>query len=205
MSKRKIKLALLLYGTWSLLGIYADYAWLSQIPFYLIPLTSICSLYPPLLTVWYLHKLFDRRVPDWFTFWLVLGTASYGLMAQFYFPFLMTLVGPNFHDIGSMFWVAVYGSQAFVLFPYIKRISLPVVLPGLIYILSADLVHYFVPTFVDFNMTGYPLWMKYVTGLVALVLQIGCTIFICVSVKKRLAENVNVSTLPAGEIAASQL
>ncbi len=184
MSKRKIKLMILLYAAWSILGVYADYAWLTQVPWYLIPLTAICSLYPPLLTVWYLYQYFERPAPDWFTYWIILGTSSYGLMAQFYFPLLMSLVGINFHDVGSMFWVAVYGCQSVFLLPYLKKLHFRTMLPGTLYILAADLVHFYIPTFVDFTIPGYPLWMKYLTVIVAVTLQISCSIIIFIKVQK---------------------
>lgn len=171
MFKKKLKLLILLNLTWSLIGFYADAAWLSMIPSYLIPLTAICSLYPPLLTIWYVLHYFKREIPSWYTFWVILGTASYGIIAQFYFPLLMSWKGVNFHDVGSMFWVAVYGTQSLVLLPHLKIHSRLSALPGLFYLLAADFTHYFALTFVDFTMDGYPLWMKNLTGIVALIIQ----------------------------------
>lgn len=171
MSKKKIKFFIVLYLAWSVLGFFADYQWLSMVPPWLVPLTAICSLYPPLLTIWYLLKYYQKPIPQWFTYWLIVGTAGYGLLAQFYFPLLMGWKGINFHDVGSMFWVAVYGCQAFFLFPYLREIRWYTVLPALIYIGAADLTHYFALTFVDFNLPGYPLWMKELTVTVALIVQ----------------------------------
>ncbi len=178
MPKQKLKIIILINFTWSILGFYADYQWLSMVPTHLIPLTAICSLYPPLLTIWYLLKYFDRKTPEWFTYWLVLGTASYWLAAQFYFPLLMSWKGINFHDIGSMFWVSVYGCQSLLLIKYLKKPSLKTILPGSLYILAADFTQYFALTFVDFTMEGYPVWMKYLTALVAIGLQIICSVWI---------------------------
>jgi hypothetical protein len=178
MSKKKLKLLIVINLLWAVLGFYADFAWLSRVPLPLVPLTAICSLYPPLLTAWYLLKYFDRKIPQWFTYWLILGTASYWLMAQFYFPLLMSWTGVNFHDLGSMFWVSVYGCQSLLLIRHLDPPDWRTVLPGTIYILTADLFHYFYPTFVDFTISGYPLWMKILTGLVALFLQLGTTVWI---------------------------
>lgn len=172
MSKQKLKLLILLNLTWSVLGFFADFAWLREVPIYLVPLTSICSLYPPLLTIWYLFQYFERKTPNWFTFWVILGTASYGLMAQIYFPLLMSWKGINFHDIGSMFWVAVYGTQSIILFKHLKKLSFLQMFPGLIYIFTADAFHFFYPTFVDFILPGYPIWLKMTTVSVAILLQI---------------------------------
>lgn len=172
MSKQKLKLLILLNLTWSILGFFADFAWLREVPIYLVPLTSICSLYPPLLTIWYLYQYLERKIPNWFTFWVILGTASYGLMAQIYFPLLMSWKGINFHDIGSMFWVAVYGTQSVLLFKHLKKLSFLQILPGLTYIFTADAFHFFYPTFVDFILPNYPLWLKMTTVSVAILLQI---------------------------------
>lgn len=172
MSKRKNKFFIALFAVWSILGFYADYAWLSEVPVYLVPLTAICSLYPPLLTIWYVLKYFNKGIPQWFTFWIIIGTASYGITAQFYFPLLMSWVGVNFHDVGSMFWVAVYGTQSILLFPYLKQITWKTVLPGTIFIIAADYAHYMVPTFLDFTLPGYPVWMRELTVVVAISIQI---------------------------------
>lgn len=185
MSKQKLKFLIILNITWSLLGFYADSNWFSQIPAYLIPLTAICSLYPPLLLIWYCLKYFNRPIPAWYTFWVILGAASYGVIAQFYFPLLMSWQGINFHDVGSMFWVAVYGGQAFILLPHLKIKSLYSLLPGIFYLLLADFTHYFALTFVDFSLPGYPLWMKYLTGLGAVFIQAICAILICRHVQSR--------------------
>lgn len=187
MSKQKLKLLILLNLTWSLIGFYADFAWLSVIPTYLIPFTAICSLYPPLLLIWYSLRYFGRKIPAWYTFWLVLGTSSYGLIAQFYFPLLMSWKGINFHDVGSMFWVAVYGLQSLVLIRHLKIPTWFSVLPGLFFLLVADFTHYFALTFVDFIMPGYPLWMKNLLGIVALTIQLSLATFLYFQ-KRTIAE-----------------
>lgn len=191
MSKQKLKLLILLNLTWTVLGIFADLEWLSMIPHYLIPLTAICSLYPLLLLIWYILKYYDRKIPNWYTFWLVLGTASYGILAQFYFPFLMAWKGINFHDVGSMFWVAVYGFQSLILIRHLKIPSLLTLLPGVIYILAADFTHYFGKTFVDFDIPNYPLWMKNTTGIAALVIQFGTAAVIYRYVKTSKTPTLN--------------
>lgn len=197
MSKRKNKFFIALFAIWSILGFYADFAWLSQVPTYLIPLTSICSLYPPLLTVWYTLKYFNKHIPQWFTFWIIIGTASYGITAQFYFPLLMSWVGVNFHDVGSMFWVAVYGSQSLILLPYLKTITWKTALPGIFYIIAADYTHYMVPTFLDFTLPGYPVWMRELTVIVAISIQILTIFVITLAVnksKKLVRQTVEVSS-----------
>ncbi|MCC6643769.1 hypothetical protein IT411_03395 [Candidatus Peregrinibacteria bacterium] len=185
MSKPKLKLLILLNFTWSILGFFADYNWLAEVPVWLIPLTCICSLYPPLLTIWYLLKYYGKTTPNWFTFWVVLGTASYGFIAQIYFPLLMSWKGVNFHDIGSMFWVAVYGFQSILLFRYLKPLKPSDLAPALIYLFTADAFHYFYPTFVDFILPNYPNWLKLTTGLTAITVQIIFALLIVYLLRRR--------------------
>ncbi len=185
MSKQKLKLLILLNLIWTLLGFYADAAWLSMIPPYLIPLTAICSLYPLLLLIWYILKFYNLNIPNWYTFWIVLGTASYGLIAQFYFPLLMSWKGVNFHDVGSMFWVGVYGLQSIIIIRYLKIPGFWVLIPGIAYLLAADYTHYFALTFVDFTLLNYPLWMKNLTGLTALIIQLVTALTILFLVRKQ--------------------
>lgn len=177
MSKQKLKYLILLNLTWSILGIYADWAWLSEIPSYLIPFTAICSLYPPLLTIWYLIKYRGGNPPNWLTLWALVGITSYGILAQIYFPLLMSWKGINFHDAGSMFWVAVYGFQAFILYRFLKPPQLTQIVWIIAFYAAVDYSHYFLKTFVDLTLPGYPVWMGILTGLLAVSLQIGALIF----------------------------
>ncbi len=184
--KRKTLLGLIIFNAiWSIAGAFADYAWLSSIPPYLIPLTAICSLYPPLLTIWYIALYRGKNPPNWFTLLIFIGIASYGIIAQIYFPMLMNWVGFNWHDFGSMFWVAAYGLQAFIIFDHLKPMS-PLWLAIVIaFFISVDLTHYFYPTFVDFLRPGYPHWMKYTTAATAISIQIATIITALAIIKKR--------------------
>lgn len=192
MSKPKLKLLILLNLIWSILGFYADFAWLSEIPAWLIPITCICSLYPPLLTIWYLFRYYQKNIPNWFTFWIVLGTASYGLIAQIYFPLLMSWKGINAHDIGSMVWVAVYGLQSILLFRYLQPLKPLELLPGLIYLFTADTFHYFYPTFVDFLLPNYPSWLRLTTGLTAIIVQILFALLIVLLLRYRSRRTISI-------------
>lgn len=187
MSKKQLKFLIILNLVWSILGAFADYDWLSSIPLYYVPVTAICSLYPPLLFIWYLLNFKSKKIPNWFTFWLIAGTASYGLMAQAYFPMLMSWKGINFHDIGSMFWVAVYGLQSFLLFRHLKSVNWVDLIPGSIFLLIADYTHYVQKTFVDLTLPGYPDWLKYSSLALILFLQLGAITFIYIK-KRPIAE-----------------
>lgn len=177
LNKQKLKYLLVLNFTWSILGIYADWQWLSLIPNYLIPFTAICSLYPPLLTLWYFLKLRGKNPPNWLTFWIACGTLSYGLMAQFYFPLLMSWKGLNFHDIASMFWVAVYGFQTLLLAKYLKPVKLLDLLFVTAFFTAANFSHYQLKTFVDLTLPGYPFWLACLTFILIVALQLFSLIF----------------------------
>lgn len=184
MSKKQLKFLIILNLIWSILGAIADYEWLSSIPLELVPLTAICSLYPPLLMIWHLASFKSAKIPNWFTCWLIVATASYGLMAQIYFPLLMTWKGINFHDVGSMFWVAVYGSQSILLYKNTGSIKWLDFIPGVLFLLTANYTHYFQKTFVDLNLPGYPDWLKYSTVTIMLSLQAMAIIYLYYTKRK---------------------
>jgi len=161
---------------WSVLSAYADFNWLSQVPYYLILFTSICSLYPPLLVIWDLIYIHIKKVPIWFTELLFVGLFTYGIAAQIYFPLLMLWHGFNWHDFGSMFWVAAYGLQAFVIKSEIKNLSWKKILPTILFFTSVDITHYFYPTFLDYTLPGYPLALKYFSAFLVVTLQISAII-----------------------------
>lgn len=177
MSKQKLKYLILLNLTWSVLGLYADWAWLSVVPSYLIPFTAICSLYPPLLTIWYIIKYRGGTPPNWLTLWILIGITNYGILAQIYFPLLMSWAGINFHDVGSMFWVAVYGFQALLLYRFLKPPKPLEILWIIAFYSVVDYSHYFLKTFVDLTLPNYPVWLGIFTGLLVVTLQISALIF----------------------------
>jgi hypothetical protein len=157
---------------WSILGIFADWTWLSSIPFYLIPFTVICSLYPPLLLIIYIFIKQGKNPPQALLWFTSIGLISYGLMAQLYFPLLMSWKGFNLHDFGSMFWVAAYGLQFFLIRKYLRPLPLTQLTLVMAYFIAINSTHYFYPTFVDFNIYNYPNWLKYTTAIGTISLQI---------------------------------
>jgi hypothetical protein len=179
-----LKVLIVINLIWSIASIYADWEWLSQIPKELIVFTSICSLYPPLLTIWYSFKYFKKSPPAWFTLLVFFGITSYGILAQFYFPLLMSWVGFNLHDFGSMFWVAFYGLQSLIIFDALRPVKLSALMLIICYFTLVDLTQYFYPTFVDFIRPGYPLWMKYLTVSFAVAVQI-LTMVLTIKLAKR--------------------
>ncbi len=163
---------IMINAIWSILGIYADAAWLSRYPWYLMPLTAICSLYPVLLTIIYLFLFFQRHPPVWLARWAFIGCLSYGILAQIYFPLLMSWRGFGWYEFGSMFWVAFYGLQVFLIAKFTFSNSKLTFLPAFIWLTVANLFHYFWPTFMDFTLPGYPVELKYTTTALAILFQI---------------------------------
>lgn len=163
---------------WSVLGIYADWNWLSVIPTFLIPFTIICSLYPPLLLIIFLLDKKNKQFPQALLWLTSIGLVTYGSMAQIYFPLLMTWKGFNLHDFGSMFWVAAYGLQFFLIKKFLRPIPFLQLLIIVIYFVIVNCTHYFYPTFIDFILYGYPLWLKYFTAFATIALQIFATFII---------------------------
>lgn len=157
---------------WSVLGVFADWNWLSSIPFYLIPFTVICSLYPPLLLTIYILLHRGKQPPQVLIWFTSIGIITYGLMAQLYFPLLMSWKGFNLHDFGSMFWVAAYGLQFFLIKKYLRPLPFTQLALVISYFIAINSAHYFYPTFVDFNINNYPDWLKYTTAIGTILLQI---------------------------------
>jgi hypothetical protein len=177
--------------TWSVLGLYADWNWLSAIPFYLVPFTVICSLYPALLFIifFYLKRNFH---PPQFILWLTsIGLITYGLAAQIYFPLLMSWRGFNLHDFGSIFWVAAYGLQFFLIRKYLQPIPVAQLLMIISYFIIVNCSHYFYPTFIDFILFNYPLWLKYLTATLVIALQIFAINLIWRTSHKNLSKTIH--------------
>ncbi|MBD3270574.1 hypothetical protein GF376_03540 [Candidatus Peregrinibacteria bacterium] len=189
-NKYSLQILILFNFVWSIASLFADWNWFSQIPIELVPLTAICSLYPPLLTIWYFIKYNGKTPPGWLTFWIFVGITSYGIMAQIYFPLLMSWKGVNFHSLGSMFWVAFYGLQAFIIFDYLKPLKIYQYLIFLGYFILVDSMHYFYPTFVDFTLPGYPIWIRDLTAQMMISLQILSIITALVIMKKKHHKNL---------------
>lgn len=184
LSEKTINLLIAFNLLWCILGIYADWNWLNAIPVYLIPFTIICSLYPPLLLIIFLFQKKHQSAPQ-FILWLTsIGLITYGIFAQVYFPLLMTWKGFNLHDFGSMFWVAAYGLQFFLIKKYLQPLPLLQFLLIIFYFILVNSAHYFYPTFVDFLLFNYPLWLKYLTAFSVISLQITASTIIWQLAKK---------------------
>lgn len=142
-----------------------DWPWLIRVPRQLVAFAPICSLYPWLLVIWfalYIRKPKEGRprVPPWFTSFLFVGLFSYGFLAWIYFPLYMNWNGINFHDIGSIFWVTIYASQAAVIASELKKIPAYQFMAILGYFFFKDYSDRYLGTFLDFLLDAYPAYLK---------------------------------------------
>jgi len=169
---KTLKFLIFLNILWGAIGIVVDWPWLMSVPTYLTPLTPICSIYPPLLTVWYLLYFFKKRPPAWFTAFIFIGCLSYGVLAQIYYPMYMSWIGFNLHDAGSMIWVAVYGLQSFVIASELRPLKSYQMALIISYFALKDYSDYVFKTFIDFLREGYPEWIRTVMLISCLTIQI---------------------------------
>jgi len=137
-----------------------DWPWLIRVPPNLVAFAPICSLYPWLLVAWFALFLWKKKVPSWFTSFLLVGLFSYGIMAWIYFPLYMSWNGLNFHDIGSMFWVAAYALQGFIIASEIKKIPVYQYLLIFAYFFFKDYSDRYLGTFLDVLLDSYPETLK---------------------------------------------
>lgn len=133
-----------------------DWQWLIRVPRHLVMFAPICSIYPWLLAVWMTIFFFRKKVSSWFTTFLLIGLFSYGIMAWIYFPLYMSWNGVNFHDIGSMFWVTAYASQAFIIASEIQKVRWYTLAPIMAYFFFKDYADRFLGTFLDILLDSYP-------------------------------------------------
>lgn len=175
---------------WSIIGIYADWPWLNSVPLPLLPFTPICSLYPPLLTIWYLLYKSKKNIPAWFTAFIFVGCISYGILAQIYYPFYMSWIGINFHDVASMFWVAFYGLQAFVIASELKPLKSYQLLLITGYFSFKDFSDYYFKTFVDFLQLNYPIYIMNIVLFSGILIQVSAILLAIKLVKINLLKQV---------------
>jgi hypothetical protein len=148
-----------------------DWGWLIRVPPHLVMFAPICSLYPWLLAVWFSLYLWKRKIPAWFTAFLFAGLFSYGIMAWIYFPLYMSWNGINFHDVGSMFWVAGYALQAFIIASELKKLPLHQFTLIMGYFFFKDYADRYLGTFLDVLLDSYPEQLKTIFFTSALALH----------------------------------
>ena len=100
-----------------------DYLDFVETPFYLWLFVPICSLYPFLLALNYLIYLRRRIFSQILLNFTAVGIVSYGIMAFIFYPLYMYEHGFSWYEFGNIFWVLLYGSQIFVIWKHLRRIS----------------------------------------------------------------------------------
>lgn len=123
-----------------------DYKDFIETPAYLWIFVPICPLYPLLLAVNYIWYLKRGVWLQWLLNFTAVGIISYGLMAFVFYPLYMYENGFGWYELGNIFWVLLYGSQIFLIWPHLKRTS------AFYYVLIA--LYFFAKDFLDrFSVT----------------------------------------------------
>lgn len=93
-----------------------------ETPWYLWPWVPICSLYPLLLAIQYLMYWRTGRFPAFLLCFTVFGIIGYGIIAPVFYAAYMVENGFAWYELGNIFWVWLYASQAFLLWPYLQEV-----------------------------------------------------------------------------------
>lgn len=101
---------------------YVDFKEFLIVPWYLWIFTPICPIYPLLIA---LNLIIYKKRGGFFQpllHFTLIGALSYFIAAFIFYPAYMITHGLKGYEIGNMLWVALYGSQIFLLWPYLKKI-----------------------------------------------------------------------------------
>lgn len=92
----------------------------TETPFYLWLFVPICSLYPFLLALNYVWFLRKKMFSPFLLVFTLFGAIGYGIIAPFFYAYYMVQNGFSWYEFGNVFWVWLYASQAFLLWPYLR-------------------------------------------------------------------------------------
>src|SRR3989338_3304486 len=106
----------------ALLALRIDLHDFVETPYYLWMFVPVCSLYPFLLTLCYLFFLKKGYFPQFLLHFTLFGIIGYGVIAPVFYAYYMFEQGFAWYEFGNIFWVWLYASQAFLLWPYVKKI-----------------------------------------------------------------------------------
>lgn len=151
----------------------ADWDWLMGVPWYLMPFTPICSLYPLTLSIWFTLYYFGRKIPSWYTAFIFIGITSYGIMAFFYFPLYMTWAGVDWRNSGNMLWVATYALQSFIIVSEVKKLPIYQYVFIFCYFGFKDYADRYLGTFIDILQPGYPQYLIDFFSITIILLHLG--------------------------------
>jgi hypothetical protein len=110
---------------------YVDYERILSLPWYLIPISPICTLFVPLLIIWLLIFKVKKQAHPIFTGFLFISLLLYGMMALVYYPTVLYLDGFSIWVVLVLAFVIGWAMQAFVLASEVR------VLPNYVYFFIA--------------------------------------------------------------------
>lgn len=151
-----------------------DWPWLNYVIQHnpvVLPLTPICSLYPLLLSIWFILYYKNKKIPQIFTNFIYLGIISYGLLSLFYFPIYMTWDGFKLMTIGNMLWVFTYALQSLIIKSEVHNVPLYQYAIIFIYFFLKDFSDRFWGSFLDATDPTYPESFKTFFFSLAMVLH----------------------------------
>lgn len=121
-SKKQLWFLVFLGFSMSLLALRIDLHDFVETPWYLWPWVPICFIYPLLLALNYLYFLKFGRFPQFLLNFTIFGIISYGIIAPVFYTLYMMESGFSWYEFGNIFWVWLYASQAFLLWPQRKNL-----------------------------------------------------------------------------------
>ena len=166
---RMLRFLCLLSFVMSVIALVHDWYDFVDTPWYVWILIPICPLYPFLLGVCYLVYLRRGFFPRFLTLFTFIGITSYGVMALLFYPLYMLHSGFAWYELGNIFWVMIYASQAFLLARFLRRVPWWHLAGAMGYFLLKDLSDAFGVTFsyVRYEVLTVPMiWMFFVVMVV---------------------------------------
>lgn len=162
-----------------------DYKDFVETPFYLWIFVPICPLYPFLLAVNYIWYLLRRAWPQFLLNFAAVGIISYSAMAFIFYPLYMYENGFGWYEFGNIFWVLLYGSQIFLIWPHLRRISASSYVFIALYFFAKDFLDRFSVTY---SYQRYGLlgdWLQNTLFIAILILHIAAIFIVVKKTSKR--------------------
>lgn len=147
MSRRFISIIIVLDIVMALTALTVDFSDFSMVPWYLWIFTPICPLWPALLAVNFWKYKKDGHFANPLLNLTAIGIISYGIMAYIFYPTYMLIHGFAWYELGNIFWVTLYASQIFLIWPFLKKIPAWWYVIFALYFIPKDLLDRFGPTF----------------------------------------------------------
>lgn len=147
MKRRFLTFLILLDLFMAISATYVDFSDFFAVPWFLIPFVPICPIYPLLLAILFWKYKKSGTFSQPLLHFALIGTIGYGVMAYIFYPTFLITKGFAWYELGNMFWVTLYASQAFLLIPFLKKIQLRWYVPIVTYFFIKDVLDRFGETF----------------------------------------------------------